>query len=200
VIPNGVDLGVFAPRPRADARAQLGLPADERLALFAGRLNMSKGAGLMPPACERAGYRLLIAGPTGGPAGALNLGPLTADELSVAYAAADCVLLPSLYEACSYVVLEALACGVPVLATRVGSVPSLLRSIPEYDALCVKPDERDLAAKLDYLRHTDTNAVTMRARAWVVAHSSLERYAERWNVLLDSIMSSARSGSPITHA
>jgi glycosyltransferase involved in cell wall biosynthesis len=186
IVPNGIELGMFTPRPRAQARAELGLPAGERLALFAGRLNLSKGAGIMERACERAGYRLVIAGPTGA-AGALNLGVLAPQALAVAYAAADCVLLPSLYEACSYVVLEALACGVPLLATRVGSIHSLLRRVPDYDALCVRHEELDLVAKLDYLRHADTSALSHRARAWVAEQSSLDRYAERWSVLLDSI-------------
>lgn len=186
VIPNGIDLGLFAPRPRAEARARLGLPAEERLALFAGRLNESKGARLMLSACQRAGYRLLIAGPRGSP-GALHLGALSADELAVAYGAADCVLLPSVYEACSYVLLEALAAGVPVLTTRVGSVPSLLRAVPEYEALCVEHSEADLAAKLGHLREADITPVVRRARAWVAENNSLEQYAARWNTLLDTI-------------
>lgn len=186
IVPNGIDLDVFAPRPRAPARAQLGLPARERLALFAGRLDFSKGAGTMERACDRANYRLVVAGPTGAP-GALNLGPLSPERLAVAYSAADCVLLPSLYEACSYVALEALACGIPLLSTRVGSIPSLLRGLPEYDALCIRPDELDLAAKLDHLRHADTTALTVRARAWIAEHNGLGRYAECWNMLLDSI-------------
>jgi glycosyltransferase involved in cell wall biosynthesis len=189
VIPNGIDLTVFTPRPRAEARALLGLPERDRLALFAGRLNQSKGAAVMPPACERAGYRLVVAGPHG-PPGSLYLGRLAPDELARAYAAADCVLLPSVYEACSFVLLEALACGVPVLTTRVGSVPSLLRSVPEYDALCVEPREDDLAAKLHYLRETDTTALMHRASAWVAENHGLERYAARWNALLDTIESS----------
>jgi len=186
VIPNGVDLTTFSPRPRADARAQLDLPAGERLALFAGRLNASKGSGFLLDACERAGYRLMIAGPAQDPR-ALYLGALSPAELSVAYSAADCVVLPSLYEACSYVLLEALACGVPVLTTRVGSVPSLLRSVPEYQALCVEPREDDLAAKLDDLRHADTAAVVGQARAWVTGSHGLAQYAANWNALLDKL-------------
>jgi glycosyltransferase involved in cell wall biosynthesis len=102
------------------------------------------------------------------------------------------VLLPSVYEACSYVLLEALACGVPVLTTRVGSVPSLLRAVPEYDELCVEHGEDDLAAKLDHLRHADADAVVRDARAWVTENNSLEQYAERWNTLLDAIEASGR--------
>jgi glycosyltransferase involved in cell wall biosynthesis len=193
VIPNGIDRGAFAPRPRADARARLGLPAQERLALFAGRLNASKGGGFMLGACQRAGYRLMIAGPQGAP-GALHLGSLTPDELSVAYAAADCVVLPSLYEACSYVLLEALACGVPVLTTRVGYVPSLLRAVPGYEALCVEPREVDLAAKLHELEAIDATDVIGQARDWVSSHNSLERYAAAWNGLLDTVDSSRAAG------
>lgn len=191
VIPNGIDLRCFTPRPRAEARARLGLPERDRLALYAGRLNQSKGAAVMLPACERAGYRLLVAGPLGVP-GSLHLGRLTPDELSLAYAAADCVLLPSVYEACSFVLLEALACGIPVLTTRVGSVASLLRSVPEYDALCVEPRVQDLGAKLHYLCETDTSALMQRAAAWVAENHSLEQYATRWNALLDTIESSSR--------
>lgn len=191
VIPNGIDLRIFTAHPRAEARARLGLPEDDRLALFAGRLNQSKGAAVMLPACERAGYRLMVAGPLGVP-GSLHLGRLTPDELSLTYAAADCVLLPSVYEACSFVLLEALACGVPVLTTRVGSVPSLLRGVPEYDALCVEPRQEDVAAKLQYLRETDTTALMHQAAAWVAENHSLERYAAHWNALLDTIDSSSR--------
>ena len=194
VIPNGIDLSIFTPRPRADARCRLDLPASEPLALFAGRLNASKGAGFLAAACERAGYRLMVAGPTRAP-GALYLGPLSADQLSVAYSAADCVVLPSLYEACSFVVLEALACGVPVLTTRVGSVPSLLRSVPAYRALCVEPSEHDVAAKLEYLRHTDITAVVRQARAWVTENNGLEQYAVNWNALLDTVGSAPRAHS-----
>jgi glycosyltransferase involved in cell wall biosynthesis len=193
VIPNGIDMNLFRPRSQADARARLSLPAGERLALFAGRLNASKGAGFLLTACERAGYRLMVAGPQGAP-GALNLGGLAAEELSLVYTAADCVVLPSLYEACSYVLLEALACGVPVLTTRVGYVSSLLRAVPDYQTLCVEPRERDLAVKLHYLAETDTTGLIRRARAWVSENNSLKGYAARWNVLLDSVEASRPAG------
>ncbi len=186
VVPNGIDLSVFTPRPRAGARARFDLPQADRLALFAGRLNASKGGGLLPAACERAGYRLVVAGPTRA-LGGIYLGPLSADDLAVAYAAADCVLLPSLYEACSYVLLEALACGVPVLTTRVGSVPSLLRTVPEYEKLCVEAREDDVAAKLHQIGDVETALIVKRARAWVTKNHSLERYAARWNALLDAL-------------
>ena len=102
-----------------------------------------------------------------------------------------------------YVLLEALACGVPVLTSRVGSVPSLLQAVPEYDLLCVEARAEDLTAKLDWLRRTDTTQLVGRARAWVMENNSLERYAARWNALLDTLGSAGawplqptRQGSP----
>jgi glycosyltransferase involved in cell wall biosynthesis len=187
IVPNGVDLDTFRPRSRAAARAELGLPAQDRLALFAGRLNASKGGEFMQRACERAGYQFLVAG-SAAPPPAVNLGVMGPEALAVAYAAADCVLLPSLYEASSYVVLEALACGTPLLATRVGSIPSLLRDVPGYDALCIRANELDLASRLDYLRNTDTTTLSRQARTWVAENNGLGRYAERWDALVDSIL------------
>ena len=98
------------------------------------------------------------------------------------------MLLPSLYEAWSYVVLEALACGTPLLATRVGSIPALLRDVPEYDALCVRADELDLGLPARVPAPHRHQALTRQARAWVAEHNGLGRYAERWAALVDSIL------------
>jgi glycosyltransferase involved in cell wall biosynthesis len=183
VIPNGIDTTVFRPRERAEARRRLGLGEEGRYCLFVGRVQHGKGADLLEPACREAGYELMIAGAEGAP-GALHLGILDAESLADAYAAADCVLFPSRYEACSYVVLEALACGVPLLTTEVGWMPTFLRAVPEYEALCVQPAHEDIVARLHQLTDTDTRELTSRAREWVLEHNSLERYAEQWQDLL----------------
>ncbi len=185
VIANGIDTDVFAPRPREDARRQLGLASDGRYALFVGRLDDGKGARLLQAACANAGYQLLVAGRDTG-AEAINLGILAPAELAVAYAAADCVLFPSLYEACSYVVLEALACGVPLITTRVGWMPTLLEAVPEYEALCVEPVLDQLVARLRGLDQLDTKRLTTPARAFVLEHNSLDAYATSWQELLDA--------------
>jgi len=184
VIANGIDTDTFKPTPRAQARAELGLAADGRYALFVGRLDYGKGARLLVQACRDAGFELLVAGRDAG-AEAINLGVLAPPALAVAYAAADCVLFPSLYEACSFVVLEALACGVPLIATKVGWMPTLLRAVPEYEALCVEPVLADLVDRLRDLAHIDTPRLAAAARAFVLEHNSLDRYAAHWRELLD---------------
>jgi len=183
VIPNGIDTSIFRPSPRVEARRKLGLEQAGRYCLFVGRMQYLKGADLLLPASRRAGYGLLIAG-SGDCPGATNLGVLSEQELAVAYAAADCVLFPSHYEACSYVVLETLACGTPLVASRVGWMPTLLEAVPEYEALCVDLDVEDITEHLRRLPETATSPVLDRARDWVLEHNSLERYAEQWRALL----------------
>jgi glycosyltransferase involved in cell wall biosynthesis len=189
VIPNGVDTELFRPRPRGEARAAMGLDPDGRYLLFVGRLQYLKGADLMVEASRRAGYTLLVAG-LGEAPGAQALGILSPEELAVAYTAADAVLFPSRYEACSYVVLETLASGVPLLATRVGWMPTLLRAVPEYDALCIEPELEDIVDHLKALEQMPLEAPVRAAREWVLANNSLESYASAWKALL------ARPGAP----
>ncbi len=185
VIPNGIDTATFSPIPRAQARAQLGLESEGRYTLFVGRLDHGKGARLILEASRRTGFELMVAGRDASP-DAINLGILEPRTLAVAYSAADCVLFPSMYEACSYVVLEALACGVPLITTRVGWMPTLLRAVPEYEALCVQPALDELVTRLRALAEIDTDRLTSRARAFVQEHNSLGRYSERWRALLES--------------
>ncbi len=183
VIPNGIDTTTFAPMERAQARARLGLEPGGHYALFVGRMDHGKGAHLLVQASRRAGFELIVAGRDASTE-AISLGVLAPAELAVAYSAADCVLFPSLYEACSFVVLEALACGVPLLSTKVGWMPTLLRAVPGYQALCVEPDTEDIAARLRALGELDTAALTAAARSFVLEHNSLERYSQRWRALL----------------
>jgi glycosyltransferase involved in cell wall biosynthesis len=150
-------------------------------------MDEGKGASLLAPACERAGYELVVAGRDTG-AGAVNLGVLAPEELAVAYCAVDCVLFPSLYEACSYVVLEALACGAPLITTRVGWMPTLLAAVPAYDALCVEPVLEQLVERLRGLDQIDTEQLSTAARAFVLEHNSLDAYAASWQELLDGCL------------
>jgi len=185
VIPNGIDTAVFSPMERADARERLGMAGDGRYALFVGRLDEGKGARLLLAACERAGYELVVAGRDAGER-ALNLGVLDPERLALAYNAADCVLFPSLYEACSYVVLEALACGVPLITTRVGWMPTLLAAVPAYEQLCVEPVLEQLVERLRDLERVDTEPLGAAARTFVLEHNDLDAYAESWRKLLES--------------
>jgi glycosyltransferase involved in cell wall biosynthesis len=192
VIPNGVDTNVFRPRDRGEARRRFGLEPDGRYALFVGRTEARKGADLLLPSCIGAGYELLVAGASTLDGGR-ELGMLSPEETAWAYAAADCVLFPTRYEACSWVVLEALASGTPLVTTRVGWMETFLREVPDYRALCVWPDIDDIAARLESLPGEDHSALTAAARAWMERNGSYAVFAERWGALAERVFASTIS-------
>ena len=156
VIPNGVDLARFSPAPEP-RRGGPGLVTVGTLA----NLRPEKGLRdlLRAMALVRDRYpqgRLAIWG--GGPLradlegliGELGLraearlhGPTTEPE--AALRALDIFVLPSLSEACSNVLLEAMASGLPVVATRVGGSPVLVED--EMTGLLVRPGDPDALAK-----------------------------------------------------
>jgi D-inositol-3-phosphate glycosyltransferase len=162
VIPCGVDTTLFAPRDRERARASLGLPAGPLL-LWVGRIDPIKGLETLLDAVARVradgrDARLLIVGgdadePRDGHEAALRarLGTLGLHDavrfvtaqpqhaLPDYYAAADVTLVPSHYESFGMVALEAMACGSPVIASRVGGLTTTVRDgvtgflVPEGD-------------------------------------------------------------------
>ena len=162
---NGVDGERFCLRDRNDERASLGLPTERRLITYVGNLVPEKGVDLLVEALghlHRSGaddVELLLIG--AGPqeetlrcrAAELGLrerirfaGRRPHEEIARWIAAADVFCLPSRREGCPNVVLEALACGRPVVAARVGGVPELISA--ETGVLVAPEDPTALAIGL----------------------------------------------------
>lgn len=128
VVPNGVDLTRWAPSPRADARARLGLPGNAPVVLCVGRLSRQKGQDVLLDAWPRVGVpgALLVLVGDGPDAAALeSVAPQRVrfvgrrDDVADWYAAADVVAVPSRWEGMALTALEALACGRGVVASDV---------------------------------------------------------------------------------
>jgi glycosyltransferase involved in cell wall biosynthesis len=161
---NGVDGEVFTIRDRAGARGRLGLSLDRQLIGYVGRLSHEKGVDVLIEAMSTlrgpgTGADLVVIG-TGSFEASLRqrvaalgladrirlVGHKAHDELPHWLAAFDVLCLPSRREGCPNVVLEALAAGRPVVASRVGGVPELLH---HENGILVAPERPgDLAAAL----------------------------------------------------
>jgi glycosyltransferase involved in cell wall biosynthesis len=187
VIANGVDTSTFKRRPQNDARRALGLPDDRSLALFVGRAEPGKGPEIALESCRRAGFELLVAGPRS-IRGARNLGVFQPEALPVLYSACDCVVFPTRYEACSFVVLEALACAIPLVTTPVGWIPTLLRHVPSYSTLVAPADAMEFAHVLKRLRSDPPCEAVDAAHDWVHVNCSLERFGGEWRRLVAAVL------------
>ena len=148
IIAPGVEHAFFAPGDRAGARNAIGLPIGRPVLLFVGRIQPLKGPDVAVralAALKRPDALLLIVGGASGSDGAGEMNHLQAliTELGVArqvrfiepqphhilstyYRAADVVLVPSRSESFGLVALEASACGIPVVASGVGGLLTLV--------------------------------------------------------------------------
>ncbi|MFO1052095.1 MAG: glycosyltransferase [Planctomycetota bacterium] len=176
VVRNGVDLERFRPGDRRQARAQLGLPEGVALVAGVGRLVRGKGFHLMARALrhlpEAVHFAVAGDGPerevlsTLAPPERLHLlGTRSPDDVATLLRASDVLVLPSENEGWPNVVTEALASGVPVVATPVGAVPEMLSS-PLAGALIRNGDPAVLAREVGRILGAprDRNALSAWAR------------------------------------
>lgn len=191
-IPNGVDLECFSPGCRDAARRELGLPPDEDILLYAAyqaATNPYKDGPTVLRAAERLGaerrsrrLRLVLLGERRAPVvrGGVTVEglPFEASRSRVAqyYRASDLVLHAANEEAFGLVVVEAMACGRPVVATAVGAIPELFRD--GVDGLRVpKGDDAAMAAACRTLLDDPPRRLAMgeSASAWARRHYGRER-------------------------
>lgn len=160
VIPNGVDVAEFGDLPLRRPRHE------GATALFVGRLDpaqkglepLIEALALLPPS---AGLRLRLVGEDWGGAPLVRrlsaalrvedridvVGPVSRPQLLDEYARADLLVLPSLFEPFGIVLLEAMAAGLPVVASRVGGIPEVV--VDGETGLLVEPgNPEDLASAL----------------------------------------------------
>ncbi|WP_129633328.1 glycosyltransferase family 4 protein [Candidatus Oscillochloris fontis] len=191
VIPNGLDLHRFHPQPKAAARAALGLPLDRDLLLFGANNSLAdprKGAAQLEAALHQAGadghLRHSSAVIFGAVAPATFAGLPTHsmgylnDEVRLAqlYAAADLFIAPSVQDNFPNMVLEALACGTPVVAFAVGGLPDMIQH-QQSGYLAQPGNPRNLANGIAWVlahrEHLTPTARTFDLAATIHQHSKL---------------------------
>ena len=203
VIHNGVNEQRFVPAPPAHAAKRKSF----RL-LFCGNLRPAKGAGLLVPLAEALGEGFEICY-TGGssdakasqapsPRGAgrlVPLGRLAHADMPAVYHDVDALLVPSLREGFGLCVAEAMACGLPVVATNDSALPELVQHgdggllCPANDVVAFANAVRMLAgSRADRVRMGEYN------RARVEEHFTLDRMAEDYRRLFIEVIDGGAAG------
>jgi teichuronic acid biosynthesis glycosyltransferase TuaC len=154
---NGCDLGTFHVGDRQKAREKLGIDPAVHAIVYVGRMDVKKGLRELVEAsallqARRPNLHVYLIGDgqdqqivqsaieAANASGYIHLYPsCTFDDVALWMSAADVAALPSYMEGCPNVVLEALACGRPVVATNVGGIPEIMNDscgclVPPQDA------------------------------------------------------------------
>lgn len=178
VIPNGVDTEWFrppTPEERLAARTELKLGTEERVAVFVGHEFSRKGLSYAIQGLVHAPSVLLLI--IGGNDLIIAEAHAEAEELGVGdrvlflgprhhpvpfLHASDFFVLPSAYEANALVVLEALACGLPVVSTRVGFAPDIV--VDGENGFLVERSAEAVGVRLDELSRQPLDEWRVRAR------------------------------------
>lgn len=184
--PLGVDTSVFRPERKDDQlRARLGLPNHTRLLIYAGRFTREKKLALLIGAVERLGdpYHLIMVGSGGRPPSSARVTyfPFQKNPAALAGLIGGCDLLvhPGDQETFGLVVLEAMACGIPVVGMAAGGVQELI----DCDTgLLVQPGSASaLAAGIADIYQRDLQEMGRNAR-----RKMLEKYD--WNMIIPQVM------------
>ena len=146
LVPCGVDLDVFRPLDQKTVRSSLGLNG-EKILLYVGRVEPIKGLDLLVETAAQMdsekGVRMMVVGADVNGDREMDrvkqlakerdledkiefVGQVDHRDLPLYYNAADVCVVPSYYESFGLVALESMACGTPVVATRVGGLSTII--------------------------------------------------------------------------
>jgi glycosyltransferase involved in cell wall biosynthesis len=195
VLPQGVDTTKFAPGlPTDQVRRELGIPRGTPVVLFVGNLYPRKGVHYLLEASEAVLARhpeaIFVLAGTGPSEKALRERARRADPARFRFVGfrqdipqllniAEVLVLPSLREGLPQVILEAYACGVPVIANDVGGVKDVLRDGENGHLL--EPEQPDrISAAINHLLDDEALRAAMGKanRAIAVAEYDLQKIAK----------------------
>jgi len=198
VIYNGVDERQFAPAPGASVRGSGPIRV-----LFSGNPTRRKGADTIGPLAQRLGpdfeilhtsglrgANLRTKDSVGTNAAAIRcVGAVRHSDMAALYASVDVLFMPTLREGCSLAVLEAMACGLPVVGSDASSMPELV----EQNKGGFLHSPRDVDAYAESLRTLADSPAQRRQmggynRARVEERFTAERMAARYREVFESML------------
>jgi glycosyltransferase involved in cell wall biosynthesis len=223
VVYNGIDVAAYRPaQARDEMRPRFGVAPSSFLIAFAGRLHPGKGLETLVEAASRlaAPADVVIAGREHEDAsGCAREAGLRAfirsagmesrchlvghvEPVADLFGAADVVVLPSVIpETFGRVIVEAMACGTPAVASRIGGIPEIMTG--EFEQLLVPPgDAAALAARLESLRDWRSRdpGLAERCREHVSRHFAVSRSVEGVEAVFERVVSEWNAGVTATAA
>lgn len=190
-IPYTIDVSIYKPQEKVDARLQLNLPFDKKLILF-GTVDIddpNKGFRYFKAAVEllnnQIDFELLVFGNKG--SHAFDLGCPThflghihdVNKLTLAYSAADVFVAPSIEDNFPNTVLESLSCGTPVVAFNIGGMPDMI--IHNKNGYLAEPFKTSsLAEGISSILNGDENQLKDNARQKVMADFTFDKISQTY--------------------
>ena len=179
IIDNAIDLDLFRPVPN--------LPRNDRYIFVGSSDYYGKGFDILEkladlgiqidcvtavrPKDERLGW----------------LGNIPNEELPRIYSSYKAFLLPSRFEGCGLVALEAMACGTPIVMTAVGAGPDIIREVPEF---VVEGPWQDVPGKIMQrlsVIERKYDHYSERGCEYVLKHHGREEWKRKWLRVLDVV-------------
>ena len=151
IFPNGVDHSLFFPRDKREMRRKLGFPEEAFIGAFTGAFNDSKGVLNAQEAAINAGNVSMIyigrgaSKPNG--SNILFCGNLPHEEIPEYLCAADFFILPTKAEGCCNAIIEAMACGLPIVSADGAYNDDILS-----DDYSIRTDPNDVASMTDAIK------------------------------------------------
>jgi D-inositol-3-phosphate glycosyltransferase len=218
LIRTGVDKRLFRPIEQTRATKETGLSFRNTI-LFVGRITKAKGLGILIKALARVKrkfkeeMKLVVVG--GDSSGLMHsdeesnekkhlkrlinkldlnedvifLGPVDRERLPFYYSVADVCVVPSLYESFGLVAVEAMACGTPVIASKVGGLAHTVKA--GYSGMHFVPGRSDHLAKVLLKLITDSEKmekIGINARLRAAKEFGLERTVKQIKELYDLLL------------
>jgi glycosyltransferase involved in cell wall biosynthesis len=188
VIHNCVDVKRFKPIAKDDAREELKLPPDTPIGIFVGRPSYSKGFDVFLKTAElnkNVDFLCVTEAEIKPPnKNVIVRSKVPNEDMYMYYSASDFLIFPSRFEGCSYVPLEAMACNLPVIASKTGlfyemeDPSSIGYVIPSFD-----PAEYSRVVRL-----VVSENVKFRPRKFVVEHFTFDVFKRNYRDLVNKLV------------